>query len=501
MNKTDILEYISQNTMKYISVFSKAERKEYGQFFTNINTADYMASMFSIKSKQVISILDPGCGNAMLSAALIKRIVSEKKADIIELSLYEIDCKIYDLLSQNINIIKMYCLDNDVQLEVYLYKENFIETHVNQWSNDNFTGVYDYIICNPPYKKISKNSSEAVIMKQIVFGQPNIYGLFMALSCHLLKAEGAMVFINPRSWTSGLYFVNLRKYLLQNGSFEYFHLFNSRNKVFKYENVLQETMILLYKKDVPQTKYIKISTSYDSSNYSLINKIKAPSNDCISHNEKNYILIPTNKEELDVLSIMHNFTSSIKKLGFRFKTGPIVEFRNKEFLRHDFDETTIPLIQACNLSKGIVSFHVKTEKHQFYSLNIKNQSVQMKNMNTVFLKRFTTKEENRRLQPALHLIRNCPELSYFTAENHTNFLTKTEGEISVCEAYGFYVLLSSNLFDIYYRILNGSTQVNAEELNDMPSPELEIIQNIGREYLKLHNENYNFDELIRRITA
>ena len=57
-----------------------------------------------------------------------------------------------------------------------------------------------------------------ICLKQIriSFRFSNIYTLFMAMSCHLLKKEGQFVFVTPRSWTSGLYFKRFRKYLLDN---------------------------------------------------------------------------------------------------------------------------------------------------------------------------------------------------------------------------------------------------------------------------------------------
>ena len=48
-----------------------------------------------------------------------------------------------------------------------------------------------------------------------------------------------------------------------------------------------------------------------------------------------------------------------------------------------------------------------------------------------------------------------------------------------------YVVLNSTLYDDYYRILNGSTQVNATEINSMPIPPLECIEDMGRELIKL----------------
>ena len=45
--------------------------------------------------------------------------------------------------------------------------------------------------------------------------------------------------------------------------------------------------------------------------------------------------------------------------------------------------------------------------------------------------------------------------------------------------YGLYVLFNSTIYDLYYRILNGSTQVNSTEVNAMPVPTLNEIERLG----------------------
>ena len=57
-------------------------------------------------------------------------------------------------------------------------------------------------------------------------------------------------------------------------------------------------------------------------------------------------------------------------------------------------------------------------------------------------------------------------------------------EMSECLVYGLYVLFNSTLYDEYYRILNGSTQVNSTEINAMPIPNIESIQEMGKRLMK-----------------
>ena len=60
-----------------------------------------------------------------------------------------------------------------------------------------------------------------------------------------------------------------------------------------------------------------------------------------------------------------------------------------------------------------------------------------------------------------------------------NFITKENGRMLQEEMYGLYVLLNSSYLDRYFRILNGSTQVNASEIITIPFPSIGIIKEMG----------------------
>jgi adenine-specific DNA-methyltransferase len=55
----------------------------------------------------------------------------------------------------------------------------------------------------------------------------------------------------------------------------------------------------------------------------------------------------------------------------------------------------------------------------------------------------------------------------------------THGGLSKQEVYGLFVIFNSTLWDRYYRILNGSTQVNATECNGFPMPDINAVKRSG----------------------
>ena len=67
-----MLQEVNKNTEIFIEQMPKS--KQYGQFFTSVETARFMASLFTIeREKQTLYALDAGAGSGMLAVALIER--------------------------------------------------------------------------------------------------------------------------------------------------------------------------------------------------------------------------------------------------------------------------------------------------------------------------------------------------------------------------------------------------------------------------------------------
>ena len=488
-----MIQKIIDNTQVYIDSFPKTERKKIGQFFTSIKTAQYMASF--IKAKEYLKVADIGAGTGILTAAVVEKLLRSRKVKQIDVTLYEDDKNVHEVLIKNMHIIDEHCRRKNIVLNVRLIKENFILCNKNKWDSRDYGGEYDIVISNPPYMKIGKNTDESKAMSDIVYGQPNMYFLFMSMGLKLLKKDGDYIFIVPRSWTSGLYFKDFRKYFLENLSISKMHLFVSRDKVFDKESVLQEIMIIFGKKSNKQKYRISITTSNDATDFKNVSKICVNSKICISQNDDKFILLPIIQNDVEILKLFSQFKETLESQGFIFKTGQVVEFRNKEELCSYKENGVIPLICPFHFDNGYIKFPVKSSKTQYIKRTAK-PSLLMEKKDMLLLKRFTSKEEVRRLQPAI-LIGDSIEFSQIALENHVNYLEKREGKISVDELYGIWAILKSEKWDQYYRILNGSTQVNASEVNGMPMPRLEQIKMIGN---KVRNDSVqNFESKIEEI--
>ena len=476
-----MLEKVIEQTNKYIESMPREERKKYGQFFTSMETARFMAEMYNIPNNlNKVSVLDAGAGSGILSCALVERLETIDNIQEIELTCYENDSNVLPLLESNLK----YCRENSKKkITIFILKENYI---LSQYLDFNHMiggnpkpKKYDLVIGNPPYMKIPKKAPEATAMSEVCYGAPNLYFIFAAMGLFNLKDDGEMVYIIPRSWTSGAYFKRFRKYFLTEGKLEHIHLFVSRSKVFDKENVLQETIIVKVRKtkDMPET--VTITSSQSNSDFDDITFLTVPYSLVVSGNEF-YVYLVTDENEVSVLKKLHQFDKTLPEIGVKMKTGLTVDFRNKDILRDEEEEGAIPLFYSQHIKQGKVQFPIKKE-HEY--VVTEQKGLVQDNKNYLFVKRFTAKEESRRLQCGVYLAKDYPQYKKISTQNKINFVDGLLTEMSECLVYGLYVLFNSTLYDKYYRILNGSTQVNSTEINSMPVPDLECIQEMGRKLM------------------
>src|SRR5690606_26248786 len=117
----------------------------------------------------------------------------------------------------------------------------------------------DLVISNPPYFKLSPKDERGG-------DAPNIYARFMEVAAKLLRDDGQLCFVIPRSYASGHYFRRCRRRFHHVMRLDYVHVFESRNAAFKTDNVLQENIIVLYTKRRPDpSSTITISVSEGTS--------------------------------------------------------------------------------------------------------------------------------------------------------------------------------------------------------------------------------------------
>jgi len=189
--------------------------------------------------------------------------------------------------------------------------------------------------------------------------------------------------------------------------------------------------------------------------------------------------LPTDVHDELILRAFDTWVGSLHHYGMEVSTGRVVAFRAEKYLHMTAGEGAIPLLWMQHVRGGDVHHPLPTlRKAQWLRVVPETVGLQIATANYVLLRRFSAKEEARRLVAGAFL---GAEFSFATVgfENHLNYIYRPNGQLSVIETLGLTALYNSTLFDRYIRITNGNTQVNAGELRALSLPPLAVIQSIG----------------------
>ncbi len=472
----------------YASSVSQEYKKENGQFFTPVEIASLMASYSEFEGNYV-RILDPGCGSAVLACALIEHLAhSNRNLKVIDLIAYETDAGLIPISEQSLSYLKEWGANEGIEINTTLHTKDFILHNADSFkeTGDLFAkpiDPFDIVISNPPYFKLSIDDKRTMVAKIIVNGHPNIYAIFMALSAKLLKQNGELIFITPRSYAAGGYFKTFREYFFKLIDLDRVHLFVSRKDTFTRDKVLQETVIIKGSiRPIPEPKVIISSSGglKDLANPLIKTFPKKDIIDLTSHEKILYL--PTTDYEEEVLEIFKHWSGNLAQYNIKISTGPVVAFRARDYLREYFANgkaQLAPLFWLHNVKQMTLEWPIiKPRKEQYITIEEKSLSLLIPNNNCILLRRFSSKDDKSRLIAAPYF---CDFIAseYIGVENKVNYIYRSKGYLERNEVIGLCALLNSSLFDAYFRIFNGNVNVSATELREMSLPPMEIIQEIG----------------------
>ena len=491
------VEYAELLGETYLAFSKDDHRKSGGHYLTPASIARFMAECASY-SKSELSVLDPGSGAGILSAAVCEAASMSGAVQSLHVDAYETDHLLANLTHLVLAFSREWLTQRGVALTFDVRHEDFVLEHaaaLEATANTNGHGKrldelhsnYDLVISNPPYLKIGKDDPRAVAGASVVHGQPNIYALFMAISAELLSEAGRLVYIVPRSFASGLYFRRFREVFFQRVTPTAIHLFESRKDVFKSQTVLQENLLLT-------ARNRREGETLDEGNV-LISQSKAAHDladrqiflvgldsvfDLATVNKELYI--PVCAEDLELLQAVRAWPNTLGSLGLEISTGPVVPFRSTRFLtRVATGLSTVPLLWMHHVRPMRVEWpSTGNDKPQWIKNTAKSIKHLVADQTYVLLRRFSSKEEKRRLVAA-PLVQGCLNARAVGLENHLNYIRGASRDLDEELAYGLATLLNSTFLDRYFRLSNGNTQVSATELRVMPLPTENDIRAIGAE--------------------
>lgn len=476
---------------RYIAPSTTQKHKaELGQFMTPSSVARFMASLFPPSTLDNCLLLDAGAGVGALSCAFLDRWVADEFSfKKVETTAYEVDEGLRSHLATH--------LAGYERLKANIISGDYIELATK---NGLSPKGYTHVILNPPYKKISSNSPHRLALRSVGIETVNLYSAFVALATAETAPGGQIVAIIPRSFCNGPYYRPFRDFLFKHAAIRHMHLFESRSKAFKDDDVLQENIIIRLERGGLQG-HVTITTSTDDSFADIVSNDHPFERIVFPDDTERFIHVPTSTKE-STLEGMPAVCFKLAELDIKVSTGPVVDFRLKEHLRDMPEAGTVPLIYPGHLSINGTTWPIDgLKKPNAILRNHATEKWLYPNGFYCAVRRFSSKEEKRRIVASVVEPSAFGDHSVLGFENHMNVFHENKQGLPELVARGLATFLNSSAVDESFRRFNGHTQVNATDLKLMKYPSRDNLQKLGSWAVK-HSviTQEMIDEQLRKLT-
>lgn len=439
-------------------------KTELAQFMTPAAVARFMASLFPASTLQSCRLLDAGAGIGALTCAFLDRWSAGGGLHFqnAEVELHEIDAPLRARLE-----ITLANYATRLPLTYKVFSGDFIlEAACRRMQTSR---RFTHAILNPPYKKINSASEHRLILRQAGIETVNLYSAFVALALTLMQPGGQLVAIIPRSFCNGPYYRPFRRFLLRHAALRHIHLFASRTKAFKDDDVLQENVIIRLERGSGQAN-VTISNSTDGTFADLSTHEHPFDRIVFPDDPEQFIHVPTSLER-NTIELSPGIRFSLDDIGVSVSTGPVVDFRLLEHIQQKPTTGTVPLLYPGHFIGYATRWPGEGIKRgNAITLNADTKKWLYPNGFYTVARRFSAKEERRRIVASVVTPDAFPDAPMLGFENHLNVFHQEKRGLTENLAHGLAAFLNTTAVDDYFRRFNGHTQVNATDLRLMKYP-------------------------------
>ncbi len=461
-----------------------------------------MASFFTERPGP-LRILDPGAGIGTLSAAIIAEACHwSRPPDMIRVLAIEQDSALVSYLESTLEECSRLALEANIPVQFHVIQDDFISTACEIVSGRSLLqpqfGGINAVILNPPYRKIGQNAREQKSLRRARIETVNLYSAFVWLAVLLLERHGEIVAITPRSFCNGPYYRVFRKFLVQNIAIKHIHVFEARDEIFKRDEVLQENIIFSAVKGVNRETVV-VSSSTGVQDDMITERIVRPTELVHPNDPESFIHIVPDDISQDLSQSVRALPSTLADLQISVSTGRVVDFRVRDLLLREISGEHAALIYPHNLRQGFVEWGNGTAKKAIgLVLSEITMPLLLPRGFYVLAKRFTAKEESKRIVAALLDPGRVPG-QWYGIENHLDYFHRKGQGLDEFLAKGLTIYLNSTLVDEYFRQFSGHTQVNATDLRNLRYPTSEQLVMLGSEFAVDSMSQEQIDELVLRV--
>ncbi|MGH3870850.1 MAG: Eco57I restriction-modification methylase domain-containing protein [Pseudonocardiaceae bacterium] len=321
------------------------------------------------------------------------------------------------------------------------------------------------IVMNPPYGRVRLTPDDRARFAPTLYGHANLYGLFLAAALENLDERGVIAAVVPTSFTSGLYFRNLRAALATTAPLTEVAFVVDRGGVFA--GVLQETCLAVFSRR--QARRTTIASLHGMR--TNVARVRSPRGD-------GPWLLPRRSDDAPLAAAAVTMPLNLTAAGWRVSTGPLVWNRRSRDLHPEPGPNRVPVLWAADLDGGHLHRDRVRDHLRYLELRVPNdRAVMMLTEPAVLVQRTTAPEQSRRLV-ATDLTSDVLRAwgGAVVVENHVNVVRPATATPPLLSQATLNRVLATRTLDRVMRCMSGSVAVSAYELESLPLPSAGVLQ-------------------------
>ncbi len=354
------------------------------------------------------------------------------------------------------------------------------------------TAKFDLVVGNPPYGRVALTVAQRNRYSRSLYGHANLYGVFTDIALRWTRPGGVIAYLTPTSVLGGQYYKALRQLLAAEAPPVVIDFVHARRGVF--EDVLQETLLALYRKDGEQgpfdVHYLTVDNECEAQ-LTKNGKVGLP------ENAASPWLAPREPAHVELIKAAEGMGSRLSDWGYSVSTGPLVWNRFRLQMRSRPAPGLHPLIWAeAVTADGRFIFRAEKKNHTPYFKTEPGNQWLVVDQSCVLVQRTTAKEQSRRLIAAELPQSFIDEYGGVVVENHLN-MVHASGKPKVSPA-AVAAILNSDVVDQIFRCISGSVAVSAFELESIPLPSASALASIER-LVEMRSPRASIEEALRNL--
>ena len=488
-------------------IFDKTSKRHFGEFYTPLKIVEHLIDLSGFRPSDLLhgqKVADPACGGGIILTAVAEKVItysidnqvpSQYVLSALSQNLFGFDIQPFSIILSKTfllnSCIPLFALDKAAgHRPIFPNIELFdpLPATKHFWEENGF----NFIIGNPPFVSVKKNYLDYLdSYRDILYGHPNLYQLFLWWSVKSTAPNGVVSFLLPQSMLAGLYFKNLRRQL--NNRIDILCI----TRMIDHEGIIggvdQQMMAVSLKvpNNAPQRSNVTVRIARNGNDVTHTK----PKSVAQSHivQEKNGVLlwiVSDNNLDYAITERLEPKCVALANLKdyFYFGNGEYVWNQNKEFLLGIQENGSLPLISSASIEPFSIVFPsdgTHPSKKRSFSAKV-DKGISTHSAPIILVQRTTPRKVGRRLVAGMPSGTFAKTHPVFYLENHVNFVKAVVENDEHLLLYGLMGWLNSDLINFVFQLRNGSTQVSVFELGLLPV-NIEVVRDISDQAMLISN--------------